>query len=331
MIIAEIGQAHDGSLGILHSYIDALAVTGVDAIKFQVHIAEAESSHHEQFRVPFSYVDKTRFDYWKRMEFSLEQWIQIRDHVHAKGMQFIASPFSCAAVSLLQEAEVDVFKVGSGEITNHLLLENIAATRKPVILSSGMSTMAEIDAALALFTERNIPVSILQCTTAYPTQPEQWGLPIINSLKNRYNVPVGFSDHSGTTTACLAATAVGAEILEFHVVFDRRMFGPDATSSLEIDEVKELVESVKMIRRALSAPFTKDGFASEADPLKELFGKSLAVNRSFPAGHIIRQEDLEAKKPAAFGLSPAGFKAVVGKTLTRAVEQWDFLQAADIR
>ena len=141
MIIAEIAQAHDGSVGILHSYIEALATTGVDAVKFQTHIAEAESSEFETFRIPFSYVDKTRFDYWQRMELTCDQWIEVREHCHKAGMKFISSPFSCKAVDLLEEAGVDSYKIGSGEVNNHLLLEKIGLTGKPVILSSGMSNL----------------------------------------------------------------------------------------------------------------------------------------------------------------------------------------------
>lgn len=331
MIIAEIGQAHDGSLGILHSYVDALATTGVDAIKFQVHIAAAESSEHEQFRIPFSYVDKTRFDYWKRMELTLQQWIDVKDHVHQKGLQFIASPFSCAAVDLLQEAGVDVYKIGSGEVTNHLMLHKIAATGKPVILSSGMSTMSELDEAMSIFQKSGSDISLLQCTTAYPTQPQQWGLSIINQLKNRYKVPVGFSDHSGGIAACMAATALGAELLEFHVVFDKRMFGPDATSSLEIDEIAVLVKGVRQIRFAIESTNSKDAYADSVQVLKQLFGKSLAINKHLPEGHVISEQDLEAKKPGGFGLCPTKYQEVIGKKLTSAVAQGQFLQAADIQ
>ena len=138
-IIAEIGQAHEGSLGILHSYIDAVSKTGVDAIKFQTHIAEAESSIHEPFRVKFSYEDDTRMDYWKRMEFSTEQWAGIKEHCDKCGIEFMSSPFSCAAIELLDKLEMKKFKVGSGEVSNFLLLEKIKQTGKDILLSSGMS------------------------------------------------------------------------------------------------------------------------------------------------------------------------------------------------
>lgn len=325
MIIAEIGQAHDGSVGILHSYIDAVASTGADAIKFQTHIAEAESSSYEPFRKKFSYVDKTRFDYWKRMELTYQQWKEIKDHCEEAGLEFISSPFSCAAAELLEKLEVKRYKVGSGEITNHLLLNTIAATGKPVILSSGMSYLEELDAAVAIFKNKNIPVSVLQCTTAYPTAPAEWGLQIINTLKNRYKIPAGFSDHSGDIYACIAAAALGAELFEFHVVFDKRMFGPDAIASVEIDDAKRLVEGVKQVRRSLNNAFEKDDKAESLQDLKKIFGKTLAVNKDLPTGHIIRLEDLEAKKPAEMGIAAHEYKKVIGSKIGCTLKQWDFL------
>ena len=147
-IIAEIAQAHHGSIKLAHDYIDAMAKTGVDAIKFQTHIAEAESSIHEPFRIKFSTQDKTRFDYWKRMEFTLAQWKELKNHCNEVGLEFLSSPFSNAAVDLLEEVGVSRYKIGSGEVTNLLLLEKIAKTTKPVILSSGMSSFKELDNAV---------------------------------------------------------------------------------------------------------------------------------------------------------------------------------------
>jgi len=329
-IIAEIGQAHDGSLGILHSYIDALAPTGVDAVKFQMHIAEAESSEHEPFRVQFSLEDKTRFDYWKRMGFSLEQWKAIKLHCESLGLDFICSPFSNLAVDWLEELGVEQYKIGSGEVNNFLILEKIARTKKPVILSSGMSSYTELDKAVDFLKERKVSFSILQCTTAYPTQPEQYGLNIIQELKERYQVPVGFSDHSAKTATCIAATALGASILEFHVVFDRQLFGPDTKSSLTISETKDLVLVVRNIACARSNPIDKNN-NDEFSSLKQIFEKSLAVNKDLPKNHILTFEDLEAKKPKGFGIDAARFQEVIGKVLNRDLKQWDFLKEGDLR
>lgn len=328
-LIAEIGQAHEGSLGILHSYIDALAPTGVDAVKFQMHLAEAESSEHEPFRVQFSLEDETRFDYWKRMGFTLEQWKGIKQHCNEAGLDFICSPFSNLAVDWLEEIGVEQYKIGSGEVNNFLLLEKIAQTGKPVILSSGMSSYTELDQTVAFFKERNVAFSILQCTTAYPTQPEQYGLNVIQELKKRYNVPIGFSDHSAKTATCIAAAAMGASILEFHVVFDRQLFGPDSKSSLTIPETRDLVLAVRHIATALSHPIDKNNTAEFAT-LKQIFEKSLAVNKDLPKNHILTFADLESKKPKGFGIEACRFQEVIGKTLNKDLKQWDFLNEMDL-
>lgn len=328
-IIAEIGQAHEGSLGILHSYIDALAPAGVDAVKFQMHIAEAESSEHEPFRVQFSLEDKTRFDYWKRMGFSLEQWKGIKQHCDEGGLDFICSPFSNLAVDWLEEIGVERYKIGSGEVNNFLLLEKIAQTGKPLILSSGMSSYAELDQTVAFLKESKVSFSILQCTTAYPTQPEQFGLNLIQELKNRYGVPVGFSDHSAKMATCIAATALGADILEFHVVFDRQLFGPDSKSSLTIPETKDLVQAVRHIATALSHPVDKNNLETFSS-LKQIFEKSLAVNKDLPKNHVLTFDDLESKKPKGFGLDAARFQEIIGKKLNKDLKKWDFLNEEDI-
>ena len=329
LTIAEIGQAHDGSLGIAHSYIDAVSKTGCNAIKFQTHIAEAESSIHEPFRVKFSEQDATRMEYWKRMEFSLEEWKGIKQHCDDVGLEFMSSPFSNAAVDLLEEVGVKRYKIGSGEVNNFVLLEKIAQTQKPVIISSGMSSYAELDKTVSFLKSRNIDYSILQCTTSYPTKPTQYGLNVIQEIKNKYKVPVGFSDHSSSIEACIAATALGAEILEFHVVFDKEMFGPDAKSSLTMKETSQLVSAVNNIADALQNPVDKSD-NSEFSDLKSIFEKSLAVNKDLKKGNVIRFSDLETKKPKGFGILASEYEKVIGKKVNKDLKKWDFLNDDDI-
>ena len=328
-IIAEIAQAHDGSLGMAHAYIDAVAKTGCNAIKFQTHIAEAESSIHEPFRVKFSKQDATRMEYWKRMEFTMEQWKEIKQHCDEVGLEFMSSPFSNAAVDLLEEVGVKRYKVGSGEVNNFVLLEKIAQTGKPVIISSGMSSFEELDKTIAFLKSRQVDYSILQCTTAYPTQPEQFGLNVIQELKNRYQVSIGFSDHSSSTEACIAATALGAEILEFHVVFDKEMFGPDAKASLTMEEMTQLVKAVNNIEKALQNPVEKSD-NSKFDTLKSIFEKSLAVNKDLKKGHMLSFFDLETKKPKGFGILTSEYEKVIGKKINKDLKQWDFLNDVDL-
>ncbi len=327
--IAEIAQAHDGSLGMAHAYIDALASTGVNVVKYQVHIAEAESSAYEPFRVKFSREDATRYDYWKRMEFTEEQWQGLKQHCEERGLEFLASPFSNAAVELLERLGVRRYKIGSGEVGNLLMLERIARTGKPVILSSGMSTFDELDQTVAFLKGFGSPLSILQCTTSYPTRPEQLGLNVIGELRQRYGLPTGLSDHSGSIAPGIAAVALGAELLEFHAVFDRRMFGPDASSSLDIGEIGRLVEGARAIRSSLDNPIDKTKLAVNPE-LRVMFGKSLAVNRELPAGHVLALGDLEGKKPGDRGIPAARYGEVLGRRLARPLAQWDFLNDADL-
>ncbi|WP_288372806.1 N-acetylneuraminate synthase family protein [uncultured Algoriphagus sp.] len=329
MIIAEIAQAHDGSLGNAYAYIEALAATGVDAIKFQTHIAEAESSIHEPFRVKFSKQDATRFEYWKRMEFSLDQWKALKAHADAHGIELISSPFSNLAVDWLEEIGVKRYKIGSGEVSNWLMLEKIAKTGKPIILSSGMSSWEELDQTVEFLKKYGNSLSILQCTTAYPTAPEQWGLNVIQELKDRYQLPIGFSDHSGDIFACLSAASLGAEIFEFHVVFDKRQFGPDTLASITIDQTEQMVKGIKAIQKALKNPIDKTQIKPFQD-LKKIFEKSLAVNRAMKKGDIIQPEFLESKKPKGFGIDAKDYAEVIGKKINKDLSQWGFLNWEDL-
>ena len=328
-IIAEVAQAHDGSLGMAHAYIDAVAKTGCNAIKFQTHIAEAESSIYEPFRVQFSKQDATRLDYWKRMEFTLEQWQGLKQHCDTVGIEFMSSPFSNAAVDLLEQVGVKRYKIGSGEVNNLVLLEKIAQTGKPVIVSSGMSSLKELDQTIAFLRDRNVAVSVLQCTTAYPTKPEEYGLNVISILKERYQIPVGFSDHSSSIETCIAAVALGAEILEFHVVFDKEMFGPDAKASLTLKETSQLVKAVNNVALAIQNPIDKYDNSNFSE-LKSIFEKSLAINKNLEEGHLIAFEDLETKKPKGYGIEASLFQEVIGKRLNKDVNKWAFLNWDDL-
>lgn len=328
-LIAEIAQAHDGSLGILHSFIDALAETGVQTIKFQVHIAEAESSEFEKFRIPFSYVDKTRKDYWKRMEFSFEQWQDIKKHVEENDMEFLATPFSIAAVEMLEMLNVTRYKIGSGDVGNLLLLDRIAQTGKPIILSSGMSDWKELETAVNFLKTFQSDISVMQCTSLYPCPPEKTGLHLIPEMKKRFGVPVGYSDHTGTIYAGTCAVALGAELLEFHVCFDRRMFGPDAIASLTIEEVNKLVDSIEFAENACVQTELKET-SDQFNEMRTLFGKSLAIRWPLNAGHVLHKSDLESKKPAGCGIPAADFQKLVGKKLVKSLHANQFINWSDV-
>jgi len=313
-IIAEVAQNHDGSLGQAHAFIEAIAKTGADVVKFQTHIAEAESTPEEPFRVKFSYQDKTRYNYWKRMEFTREQWKGLAQHAKDRNLIFLSSPFSLKAVDLLESLGTSAWKVGSGEATNILLLERILKTRKPVLLSTGLISVSEINKIVSRFKKSSVDFALFQNTTVYPCPPEKIGLNIIPFFKKRYNCPVGLSDHSGTIFPSLAAVALGAQFVEVHVTLSREMFGPDIQASITIDELKELALGIRFIKTILAHPVDKDRITKELKSVRKVFSKSLVVVRDLPAGTTLKRSHLTAKKPGT-GIPVWEINKVIGKTL----------------
>lgn len=313
-VIAEVAQGHDGSLGLAHSFIDLAAGAGVDAVKFQTHLAAAESQRDEPWRVAFSYEDASRYDYWERMEFTEDQWAGLRRHCDDAGVGFISSAFSVEAVDLLARVGVSAWKISSGEILSGDLLESVCADGRPVLVSTGMSTHDEIGQTVARCRALGTEPVLLQCTSMYPTPPERVGLNVLDELRTRHGCLVGLSDHSGTVYPGLAAVALGAVALEVHLTFSRQMFGPDSPVSLEPAELRDLVAGVRFLERARSSPVDKDAVAGELDDMRHLFGKSLVSACDLPAGTVLRDDHLRARKPAS-GI-PAGERAaVVGRTL----------------
>lgn len=329
LIVAEVAQAHDGSLGTAHAYIDAIARAGADAVKFQTHIAAAESTSSEPFRVRFSPQDAKRIDYWRRLEFTAEQWRGLSDHAKQAGLIFLSTPFSPEAVELLQRLDVPAWKVGSGELTNLPLLEQMAATGKPVLLSSGMASWKELDEAVAVVRKAGAPVAVMQCTTAYPCPPEKIGLNVVGEIRRRYGCPAGLSDHSGTIFASLAAVTMGANLLETHVVFSRECFGPDVPASITTAELAELVRGVRFIERALANPADKNKQADSFAELRAAFGKSVVAARDLPAGHQLTRNDIAFKKPGT-GIPAARWSDVCGRRLKQAVAADTLLAENDL-
>ena len=275
LLIAEVAQAHDGSLGIGHAFIDAVADTGADAVKFQTHIAAAELTLDEPFRVRFSRQDPTRYQYWRRMEFTPDQWRELATHARERGLVFLSSAFSVAAIDLLRGIGIPAWKIGSGEFASADLWRAMADTGAPILFSTGMARRAEIAQAVTLFRSMTLPYALMQCTSAYPTRLEAVGLNVLDELRQEFDCPVGLSDHSGSIFPGLAALARGANLLEVHVTFDRRMYGPDTAASLTLDELKILCEMRDALSTMDGHPVDKDAMAEQLLGMREIFGKSL--------------------------------------------------------
>jgi N,N'-diacetyllegionaminate synthase len=317
LVIAEVGQAHEGSVETAHSFVDAIADAGADAVKFQTHIASMESTRDEPFRIP-SNQDQTRFDYWKRMEFSPREWSALAAHATERNLIFLSSAFSVAAVQLLQEIGVPAWKVGSGEVGTFEVLDAMIATGKPILISTGMSTYEEIGRALEHCRAGGSDVALFQCTSMYPLPLEEVGLNILSELRSRFHCPVGLSDHSGLLWPAVAALSLGASIIEVHVVLDRSSHGLDASSSVAIDELRQLIEARDAISILRKNPVNKDAMAKKLRPMRELFTKSLAPVVDLPAGTVLEAKLLTSKKPGT-GIPPSDLARVVGRRLRHSI------------
>ena len=326
-IVAEVGSVHDGSWGNACRLIDVAAEVGADVVKFQMHIADAETLRDAP--MPPYFKGEPRFDYFERTGFSLEQWSQLRAHCTEQQIEFMSSPFSLAAVDLLEEIGVARYKIPSGEVTNLPMIERIAQTGKPVILSSGMSTWRELDKVVNLCLRYHDKLTILQCTSEYPCVYENVGLNVMLEMKERYQLPVGLSDHTLTPYASLAAVALGATVIEKHLTFSRYMYGSDARHSMEPEEMAELVRGVRAIEVMLTSQVNKDAVADRLSSMKEIFEKSIVSLVDIPAGTRLTDKMLGIKKPGT-GIPPSHLSQVTGKVAAKDIPRDTLLRYEDL-
>ncbi len=314
LIIAEVAQAHDGSLGTAHAYIDAAAKAGADAVKFQMHIASEESTPSEPWRVQFSRQDASRYEYWKRMEFPESAWAELKAHCDEAGVQFICSPFSVEAVERLKRIGVSAWKIASGEVFSGSMLDAMAEKPLPMFVSTGMIGWDEIRRVVNAVRQYGFDLTLFQCTSAYPTPAEKVGLNVLEEFRQKFRCRVGLSDHSGKIYAGLAAASVGANALEVHVAWHRDSFGPDVAASLTLEELAVLVEGVREIETMRANPVDKDVLADELAATRKLFTKSVVLRRSTESGTVLTKQDLIAKKPG-FGVPAERMKDFIGRRL----------------
>ncbi len=315
-VVAEVAQSHDGSLGLAHAFIDAAAHAGADAIKFQTHFADQESTLDEEFRVNFSYQDKNRYEYWRRMEFTESQWIELAKHAQDRNIIFLSSAFSVQAVEMLDKIGMPAWKIGSGEIYSDHLIARMKETKKPLLLSSGMSDKLFINQRVTKLINAQVPVGLFQCTTKYPTPLEEVGLNILEEFKQEFDIPVGLSDHSGSIFPSLVAIARNADMLEVHFTFNKDMFGPDVIASITIDELSKICELRDATHLMNMSPVDKNEMSRSLDSTRKIFGKSVSPRYDIPAGTVLTEEMLTFKKPA-IGIPENELEKVIGKITKR--------------
>lgn len=326
-IIAEVGSVHDGSFGNALKLIEVAAECKADAVKFQTHIAAAETLRDAP--MPPYFKGEPRYEYFERTGFKPDQWRQLKAHCEQHGVKFLSSPFSEEAVELLESVGVDRYKVGSGEVTNLPMLERIARTGKPVLLSSGMSSWAELDAAVNTIRRHHDQITVLQCTSEYPCPYEEVGLNIMDDMRARYGLPVGLSDHTLTIYASLTAVALGASVIEKHLTFSRRMYGSDARHSLEPTEFADLVTGIRAVETMLRCAVDKDQMAGQMRDMKQIFEKSVVTVVEIPAGTVITRDMIGIKKPGT-GIPARRLEEVIGRRAARDIGKDAVLQEEDL-
>lgn len=321
-IIAEIGNSHEGSLGIAFSFIDMAARAGAEIVKFQMHLPEFESTKDEPFRADTFLQDASRWNYWNRVGFSLNEWILIKEHCDHKKVEFMCTPFSLEAARILWENKlIKRWKIGSGEISNLPLLDYVFKTGAEVLLSTGLVTQNELD-DLINFIGENYDVDslvVMHCVSQYPVGLEKSSLHLINFFKERYQCRVGYSDHSGNISTALRALTLPISYLEVHLKPNDLFFGPDVTSSLTYEELEFLFKFKRdliLIEKALKS---RDELFEESESTAKIFRKGLYWSRNCGIGTIISERDIILRKPEQ-NISGFDLNKVIGKELIKNVE-----------
>ena len=316
-IIAEIGQAHEGSIKKAYKYINELSKTGVNAIKFQTHYAEHESTLDEKFRIKIKKF-KRRYDYWRSVEFSKKEWIKIKNYCNKKKLIFLSSVFSLKGLDVINKVGVPVWKIASGEYKSDYMLKEIYKTKKPIIISTGLMNNKEIYNMHKELNKKKIIHAFLHCVSNYPVEIKNVGLNNIQNLRGKLNCQIGYSDHSGNFNVPISAIFFGASIIEVHAKLKKIDDGPDGTSSLTINEIKKLCSFRDDIYLLKNNAVNKNNLTANLIKIKKIFGKSIALKKDMNKGSVISLKDLTYKKPGT-GFGGNKIKLLIGRKLSRFV------------
>ena len=316
-IIAEAGVNHNGSLELAKRLVRAAAEAGVDAVKFQTFKADtlvSRDAPKADYQKQTTDAAESQYQMLKKLELSEESHRELKALCAQLGVAFLSTPFDIMDIPFLSALDMPFFKVPSGAITDLPYLRAINAQKKPVLLSTGMATEDEVAAALKLLPD--CEVTLLHCTTEYPCPYGDVNLKALQTLQTRFNLPVGYSDHTQGIEVSVAAAALGATVIEKHFTLDRTMEGPDHKASLEPSELKTLVASVRHVTDALSGDGTKTPVKAER-AIASVARKSIVAKRAIAAGEVFSTDNLATMRPGT-GISPMRWDEVVGRMASRA-------------
>lgn len=325
-LIVEIGNTHEGSVGIAKSFVDLIKASGAKIAKFQMHLAEFESSPQDTFRVKFSDQDNSRIEYWNRINFNDNLWSTLSAYCDSQQIEFMCTPFSIeAAQKLMRLTSIKRWKVGSGDAVNFPLLDFLIETEKPLIISTGLVTWEEI----LILKKRLINkgawtrTTLMHCVSEYPTSLEHVSLHIIDELKS-LGCRVGLSDHSGNISTALCAITKGIDLLEIHVKPVANFFGPDNSSSILPEDIEFLVNFISDFEIINSTKYTRNELFDFASSTARLFRKGVYARENLQKGKLIQPGDLAYLKPAD-GIDSIHFEKILGKKLVKDIKKHDKL------
>ena len=330
-LVSEVAQAHEGSINLAHSFIDLVSNTGYDAIKFQVHLAEYETTHNDQFRKSSVNYYSDRFNYWKKMEFSTKQWIELSKFSRKRNLGFICSIFCEESIKILKKLpHLTAIKISSGEMFNYQLISELLKLNKPLIISTGMANFLEVSNLVKKIKKKSKKFHILHCVSQYPCKIKNLKINNISYLKKKLKINnVGYSDHSANKEVLLYAISQEASIIENHVCLNKKIYGPDTTSSLTIEEMEEIVK-FRNIYYSLKNQKVSFLLDHSLKINKKLFSKSIALKNDISKGQIINKELLTLKKPGS-GINPKFINKFNNKIAKKDLSRNKLLKWSDIK
>jgi len=327
-IIAEAGVNHNGDIEIAKKMIKAAVDAGVDAIKFQTFKAEnlvTKTANKADYQKNTTPSNETQYEMIKRLEIEETQYVELMEYCTKLGIMFLSSPFDLESIELLANLGLNIYKIPSGEITNLPYLRKIGALKKQVILSTGMSDLGEIEDALDILIAEGThkeDITILHCNTEYPTNYEDVNLNAMLTIKNCFDINIGYSDHTNGIEVPIAAVAIGAKVIEKHFTLDRNMEGPDHKASLQLDELKLMVDSIRNIEKALGNGIKKPSFSELKN--KNVARKSIVATKNIQKGELFTVENIGIKRPGT-GISPMRWDEILGRTAVKDFEKDDLI------
>jgi len=327
-IIAEAGVNHNGSIQLAYKLIDVASASGADAVKFQTFKAEnlvSKNAQKAEYQKQVTNQSESQFNMLKKLELNTNAHKKLINYCKKKDIVFLSTPFDHKSIDLLNELELQIFKIPSGEITNLTYLRHIGSLGKEVILSTGMSTLKEIEEALMILTSAGTSkenITILHANTMYPTPMEDVNLRAMQTIQDKFGVAVGYSDHTLGIEVDIAAVAMGATIIEKHFTIDKTMDGPDHKSSIDPEELKAMVSSIRNIEKALGSSIKKPSKSEK--PNISMARKSIVARKSIKKGELFTENNLTTKRPGT-GLSPMEWDSIIGKVAKRDYQIDDLL------